>query len=173
MAIREVRLLGDPVLRRKCTPVDTPAAELQSLIADMFETMYAEEGVGLAAPQIGLDMRLIVIDTREEESEPHVLINPEILEQSEETEKGEEGCLSMPGLKDMVERSARVIIEATDAKGERVRIQADELLARVIQHEIDHIEGILFIDRVSPLKRKMLIKRWEKVKPERAGRTGT
>lgn len=173
MAIHEIRLLGDPVLRRKASPVDTPASELQSLINDMFETMYAEEGVGLAAPQIGLDLRLTVIDTKEEGSTPMALINPVILEASTETEKGEEGCLSMPGLKELVERSTSITIEATDASGERIRVDASGLLARVMQHEVDHLDGVLFLDRVSPLKRRMLLKKWEKVRPQRAGRTGT
>jgi len=173
MAIHEVRLLGDPVLRRKATPVETASAELQSLIADMFETMYAEEGVGLAAPQIGLDLRLVVIDTNEEDATPLVLINPTILESSEETEKGEEGCLSIPGLKELVERSVRVVVEAMNAEGAGIRLEAGGLLARVLQHEVDHLDGVLFIDRVSPLKRRMLLKRWEKVRPQRAGRSGS
>jgi len=173
MAIHEIRLLGDPVLRRKASPVETAAAELQSLINDMFETMYAEEGVGLAAPQIGLDLRLVVIDTNEEESTPIVLINPVILEASVEMEKGEEGCLSIPGLKELVERSTNVVVEAVGAGGESIRIEAGGLFARVLQHEVDHLEGILFLDRVSPLKRRMLLKKWEKVRPQRAGRTST
>ena len=173
MAIHEVRLLGDPVLRRKATPVETASAELQSLIADMFETMYAEEGVGLAAPQIGLDLRLVVIDTNEEDATPLVLINPTILESSEETEKGEEGCLSIPGLKELVERSVRVVVEAMNAEGAGIRLEAGGLLARELQHEVDHLDGVLFIDRVSPLKRRMLLKRWEKVRPQRAGRSGS
>jgi peptide deformylase len=173
MALHEIRLLGDPVLRRKATPVGTPVEELQPLIADMFETMYAEEGVGLAAPQIGLDLRLIVIDTNEEHTTPLALINPTILDTSDETEKGEEGCLSIPGLKELVVRSTRVVIEATSAEGEGLRLEAEGLLARVLQHEVDHLDGVLFIDRVSPLKRRMLLKRWEKVKPQRAGRSGS
>jgi peptide deformylase len=169
MAVREVRLLGDPVLREKAAPVDAVTEAVRSLIADMFETMYAEDGVGLAAPQIGVSERILVIDTREEGTSPIALVNPVILEASEETEKGEEGCLSLPGLNDVVERSARVIVNGLDPDGRPQQIEAEGLLSRALQHEIDHIDGILFIDRVSPLKRQMLLKKWKKVKPEGIG----
>ena len=160
-------MLGDPILRRKASKVGEFDGELRMLIADMFETMYAEEGVGLAAPQVGIDMRVIVIDTHEEDAAPIALVNPEILERSDETDRGEEGCLSIPGLKDIVERAARVVVEGIGEGGEPVRIEAGGLLARALQHEVDHIDGVLFIDRVSPLKRRMLLKKWEKVRPER------
>jgi peptide deformylase len=166
MAVREVRLLGDPVLREKAAPVDAVTEAVRSLIADMFETMYAEDGVGLAAPQIGVSERILVIDTREEGTSPIALVNPVILEASEETEKAEEGCLSLPGLNDVVVRSARVIVNGLDPDGRPQQIEAEGLLSRALQHEIDHIDGILFIDRVSPLKRQMLLKKWKKVKPE-------
>jgi peptide deformylase len=170
MALREVRLLGDPVLRVKGAPVTSIDAEVRRLIADMFETMYAEEGVGLAAPQVGISQRVIVIDPREDEVKPFALVNPVILEMAEETDRGEEGCLSLPGLKEMVERSLRVVVEGLDAHGQPQRLEAAGLLARILQHEVDHIDGILFIDRLSPLKRRMLLKKWEKTKPERAKR---
>jgi peptide deformylase len=166
MAVREVRLLGDPVLREKAAPVNAVTEAVRSLIADMFETMYAEDGVGLAAPQVGVSERILVIDTREEGTSPIALVNPVILEASEETEKAEEGCLSLPGLNDVVVRSARVIVNGLDPDGRPQQIEAEGLLSRALQHEIDHIDGILFIDRVSPLKRQMLLKKWKKVKPE-------
>ncbi|MGH7503757.1 MAG: peptide deformylase [Longimicrobiales bacterium] len=165
MAIREVCLLGDPVLRRKAAQVQTVTPEVRALIADMFDTMYAEDGVGLAAPQIGVSERILVIDTREDGSTPIALVNPVLVEASEETEKEDEGCLSLPGLNDIVERSLRVIVNGLDREGKPQRIEAEGLLARALQHELDHIDGILFIDRVSPLKRQMLLKKWRKVKP--------
>jgi peptide deformylase len=163
--VREIRLLGDPVLREKALPVAAITPALRALIDDMFETMYAEDGVGLAAPQVGVADRIIVVDLRVEEVEPFALVNPVIVEQSRGTEKGEEGCLSLPGLKDIVERSTDVIVEGLSPEGAAVRIPADGLLARVLQHEVDHLDGVLFIDRVSPLKRRMLLEKWRKVRP--------
>src|SRR5690606_34948969 len=163
--VREIRLLGDRVLREKVSPVEKVTPELRSLIDDMFETMYAEDGVGLAAPQIGVGDRIIVVDPRLEGIEPFALVNPVIAEQSPDREKGEEGCLSLPGLKELVERSTTVIVEGLSPEGEEVRMPAAGLLARVLQHEVDHLDGILFIDRVSPLKRRMLLEKWRKVRP--------
>lgn len=161
----EMRFLGDPILRTKAEPVADITAEVRTLITDMFETMYAEDGVGLAAPQVGIGQRVIVVDPRDESVEPFALVNPQIQRASDDTEKGEEGCLSLPGLKEMVERPTTVTVTGLSDAGEPVTIEAEGLLARILQHEIDHVDGILFIDRVSPLKRKMLLKRWEKVKP--------
>jgi peptide deformylase len=168
MARLEVRLLGDPVLRTEAAPVGSVDAELRSLAADMFETMYAEEGVGLAAPQVGILKRLIVIDPQSEDVTPFALVNPTIVELADETERGEEGCLSVPGLKELVERPVRVVVEALDLEGQPIRIEAEGLLGRIMQHEVDHLDGILFLDRVSPLKRKMLLRKWEKVRPAQA-----
>ncbi len=166
MARLEIRILGDPVLRQKAEPLAAVDAETRRLIEDMFETMYGAEGVGLAAPQVGLSQRVIVVDPREKGVEPFALVNPVVLDASEAVERGEEGCLSIPGLKEIVERPAEVVVEALGPDGEQLRIEATGLLARVLQHEVDHLDGILFLDRVSPLKRKMLLKRWQKVKPE-------
>jgi peptide deformylase len=163
--VREVKLFGDPVLRTKAAPVAEVTDTLRSLIDDMFETMYAEDGVGLAAPQVGIGDRVIVIDPRIPEVAPFALVNPVIIEASEERERGEEGCLSIPGLKDIVERASKVVVEGLSPDGEPVRMPAEGLLARVLQHEVDHLDGVLFIDRVSPLKRRMLLKKWQKVKP--------
>ena len=166
MALRPVRLLGDPILRESALPVEELDGEIRTLIADMFDTMYAEEGVGLAAPQVGVGLRVIVVDPREPEVPPFALINPEVVETAGELEKGEEGCLSIPGLKELVERPAQVVVTGMDEAGAQVRLEAEGLLARILQHEVDHVNGILFIDRVSPLKRVMLLRRWQKVKPE-------
>ena len=165
MAIHEIVLLGDDVLRREAEPVETFDAELEELAEDMFETMYHAEGVGLAAPQIGISRRICVVDVRDEELDEGgrvVLVNPEVVEASKQTDKASEGCLSIPGLDEYVTRPARVVVRAQDVKGETFEVEADELFGRAIQHEIDHLDGILFIDRVSPLKRRMLLKKWKK-----------
>lgn len=161
-------MLGDPVLREKCDPVAGVDDETRQLIDDLLETMYAEDGVGLAAPQIGVTTRVLVVDPREEGTSSLALVNPVIAEQSEETERGEEGCLSIPGVNDIVERPARVVVEGLGRDGNACRVEAEGLLARVLQHEIDHLDGVLFFDRLSPLKRRMLLRRWNKVKPEKA-----
>ncbi len=168
MAVRPLRFLGDPILRARSPEVDSVTDELRALISDMFETMYAEDGVGLAAPQIGVQQRVIVVDPREDDSVPIALVNPVIVATTDVTDRAEEGCLSLPGLKEIVERSVGVVVEGLDPDGAPCRVEADGLLSRVLQHEIDHIDGILFIDRVSPLKRALLLKRWHKVKPEEA-----
>ncbi len=135
----------------------------------MFDTMYAADGIGLAAPQVGVAKRLFVIDTREPGAEPLAMVNPVIVERTG-AERGEEGCLSLPGLVGVVERAAHVIVEGFDVAGQPIRVDATGLLARVIQHEIDHVDGILFIDRLSPIKRRMLLSKWKKLVQEEAGR---
>lgn len=166
MAVREIRTLGDPVLRRPAEEVGTVTEEVRRLVEDMLETMYRAEGVGLAAPQVGVPLRVIVVDTHEEGAIPFGLIDPRLVETSRETERAEEGCLSIPGLAEVVERPARAVVEGLTPEGELRRIEADGLLARVLQHEIDHVDGILFLDRVSPLKRRMLLKKWRKLQAE-------
>jgi peptide deformylase len=173
MAIRDIVLLGDPVLRTQAAEVTAFDKRLRTLVRDMFETMYHADGIGLAAPQIGLSTRVIVVDLphRDEEadeSERVALVNPVITWSSAETEKQSEGCLSIPGLEEIVQRPAEVRIEARDPDGNEVIIEADELFGRALQHEIDHLDGILFVDRVSPLKRKMLMKKWKKLDAEEA-----
>jgi peptide deformylase len=162
MAVLPVRILGDPILRTRAAPVTAVSDELRALIADMFDTMYAEDGVGLAAPQVGVGQRVIVVDPHDGTAAPLALVNPQVIETGAETERGEEGCLSIPGLRELVERPVTVTVEGLDRDGAPLRIEADGLLARILQHEIDHIDGILFIDRVSPLKRKLLLARWQK-----------
>ncbi|HKK91776.1 MAG TPA: peptide deformylase [Longimicrobiales bacterium] len=171
MALRRIVLMGDPVLRREADPVETFDADLAELVRDMFETMYAAEGIGLAAPQIGVSRRIFVLDVRDEddpEGGRFVLVNPEIVEHSHETGKGTEGCLSIPGIEEVVERPARVRVRAQDVKGEWFEMEGDELLGRALQHEADHLDGVLFLDRVGPLKRRMAVKRWKKLQEEDA-----
>lgn len=173
MALLEIRLMGDPALREEATEVEAIDDEIRRLANDMFDTMYEADGVGLAAPQVGVMQRLIVVDPREEGVTPRALVNPRVLETSDETDKAEEGCLSIPGLREVVERKAEVVVEAESLDGETLRIAADGLHARILLHEIDHLDGILFVDRVSPLKRKMLMKKWTKLQAEQtAGKAG-
>jgi peptide deformylase len=156
------------VLREKAVDVKAFDDRLRSLVRDMFETMYHAEGIGLAAPQIGVSARVVVLDLRreDEDDEPIALVNPRLTWVSPETAKQPEGCLSIPGLEEVVERPARIHVEASDPQGESLTLEADELLARAIQHEIDHLDGILFLDRVSALKRRMLLKKWKKIEAD-------
>ena len=162
MAKLKIEMLGSEVLRQKATEVPAPGPELDRLIADMFETMYDAGGIGLAAPQIGLSQRLMVVDVKEDGSRPFALLDARVVEAGPELEKMEEGCLSIPGVSGVVERPRRVVVEGTDPTGKPVRMDADEMLGRCLQHEIDHLDGILFIDRLSPLKRNMVLRRYKK-----------
>ena len=161
MAVRALRYFGDPVLREVCAPVEEIDDDVRALIDDLVETMYAAEGVGLAAPQVGVPLRVFVYDVQEPGIEPGVLINPRIVE-ADGSVRESEGCLSIPNLTEIVERSARVVVEALGRDGEPIRIEAEGLLSRCLQHEKDHLDGVLFIDRVSPLKRRMLLKKWSR-----------
>ena len=172
MALRKIVLMGDPVLRAEAEPfADEEFGEgLAALAEDMFETMYHAEGVGLAAPQIGISKRIFVVDTRDEDDPnkgKYALVNPEIVAFSAETEKEIEGCLSIPGLEETVERPWAVELRARDPLGNEVTLTADALMARALQHELDHLDGILFPDRISPLKRRMLLKKWKKLQAEK------
>jgi peptide deformylase len=166
VSILDIRVLGDPVLRKPTKPVTKVTDELRKLIADMFETMYAAEGIGLAAPQVGRTERLAVVDV---EGARYVLINVSILSTEGENEKAEEGCLSIPDIYGDVERPATVTIRAIDENGNEYEATGSELLGRCIQHEIDHLDGKLFIDYLSPLKRKAAMTKWEKAKGEYPG----
>ncbi|HEY0015107.1 MAG TPA: peptide deformylase [Longimicrobium sp.] len=163
MARLNIEMLGSEVLRKKAEDVPAPGPELDRLVADMLETMYDARGIGLAAPQVGLSQRLIVIDLKEDNSEPMALLNPTILELGGDKDRVEEGCLSIPGVAATVERPVTCVVDALDAKGQPVRIEAEGLLARCLQHEIDHLDGVLFIDRISPIKRKMLLAKYRKL----------
>jgi len=163
--VRKILKYGEPILEQAADPVtefDTP--ELQELIADMWETMYASKGVGLAAPQIGIAKRVSVIDTSvgEDESKKVVIINPEILSK-EGSQTGEEGCLSIPGFREPLTRANKVTVRAQNEKGEAVELDGEELLARAFQHEIDHLNGILFISHLSALKRDIIRRKIKKL----------
>jgi peptide deformylase len=151
----------DPRLRKVAAPVAAVTPEIQKLIRDMAETMYAAPGVGLAATQVDVHKRVIVIDISEDRSDLRVFVNPEILERDGEAEC-EEGCLSVPGYYDKVTRAARVRVRALDEKGERFELSVDGLLAVCIQHEMDHLLGKVFVDYLSPLKRARLSSRMKK-----------
>jgi peptide deformylase len=166
MAVLKIELLGADVLRRKADEIAEVDDELRTLIRDMFETMYDAEGVGLAGPQVGVSRRVIVVDVKEEGTTPFALVNPRVLEASKETDKSEEGCLSIPGVSAVVERPARVTVEGLDENGQPVQISGEGLLARCLLHEIDHLDGVLFIDRLSPLKRTMLLKKYKSQQAE-------
>jgi peptide deformylase len=166
VSILDIRVLGDPVLRKPTKPVTEVTDELRQLIADMFETMYAAEGIGLAAPQIGRMERLAVVDV---EGAKFTLINPRIVSTEGEIEKAEEGCLSIPDIYGDVERPFTVTIRALDENGTEYEATGSELLGRCFQHEIDHLDGKLFIDYLSTLKRKAAMSKWEKAKAEYPG----
>ena len=164
MAVRPIISLPDKRLRLMSEPVARIDEDLRTLVADMFETMYDAPGVGLAAVQVGVPKRVVTIDaTRgEEEKQPIALINPEIVWSSEEKIAHEEGCLSIPEYLDEVERPERVKVRFLDLEGRTQELEADGLLARVVQHEVDHINGVLFIDHLSKLKRDRVIKKYAK-----------
>ena len=163
MSLLRIELLGADVLRRKATAVPTPGPELDRLVADMFETMYDAHGIGLAAPQIGRSERLVVVDLKDDESQPMALLDPTVTEFGGAKDRVEEGCLSIPGVAASVERPTTCVVEALDPTGQPVRIEAQGMLARCLQHEIDHLDGVLFIDRISPIKRKMLLAKYRKL----------
>jgi len=161
MAILKVIYMPDERLRRVSSKIEVFDEKLQTLIDDMFDTMYHTRGVGLAAPQVGINIRLSVIDTSSDKSKQLVLINPEIIA-SEGYEDFQEGCLSVPGISDTVRRAKTVTMRALDRNGKEYEITASELLGECIQHEIDHLNGKLYIDLLSPLKRNLARKRFEK-----------
>ncbi len=147
MALRQIRIMGDEKLEKVCRPVKEMTPKLKQLVQDMLDTMYDAGGVGLAAPQVGILKRIVVIDIGEKRNEPLVLVNPEILEQSGE-QTGQEGCLSLPGQAGMVTRPSHVKIRAYDENMQEFELEADDLLARAICHEVDHLEGIMYVRHV-------------------------
>lgn len=154
MAIREIITLGHPTLRRRARKVTRFGPEVKQLIDDMIETMRAAPGVGLAAPQINVSERVIVVELPADEetgapAELYAFVNPEIVKVSREREEDQEGCLSIPGYVGEVERSVEIVVRGQDAYGNPQRLKAHDYLARIFQHEIDHLEGVLFIDRVT------------------------
>jgi peptide deformylase len=159
MGIRNIHLLGSPVLREVAQEIGSVDDEVRELVRDLIDTMHADSGIGLAANQVGLARRVAVVQT--EEDDAVILIDPEIVEREGQI-RGEEGCLSIPDIFADVNRARRIVVETTTLDNERVRVESEELQARAIQHEIDHLDGILFLDRLSPLKRRMLMKKWRK-----------
>lgn len=171
MAILPIIEMPDPRLRKISKPVDTVDDELRAFIADMFETMYDAPGIGLAAIQVGVDKRVLVIDLQEPEEEdgepvkcPRVFINPEIVSESEELSVYKEGCLSVPDQYADVTRPANVRARWLDEQGVQHEEDLDDLMSTCLQHEMDHLEGVLFVDHLSKLKRDMLLKRLSKLR---------
>ncbi|MFQ5794035.1 MAG: peptide deformylase [Candidatus Bipolaricaulia bacterium] len=162
--VREIIKYPHPSLRVHAKTIETINGEIQALADEMVQALVRAEGLGLAAPQLGEPVRLIVIDV---EDEFHILINPRILETSQETVVAPEGCLSIPGAEAEIERAKWVRIEALDLEGERVELDGKELMARVLLHEIDHLDGILFIDHLGEAKRTLLLKEYEKQRKEK------
>lgn len=164
MAIREILVAPDPRLRQVSKPVEKVDDSIRALMDDMLETMYAAPGIGLAAIQVGVPLRVIVMDVsgEEEERQPRYFVNPEILDPSEETAVYQEGCLSVPDYYDEVERPARCRVRYLDYHGEERIEDAEGLLATCIQHEMDHLNGVLFIDHLSRLKRDRILRRLKK-----------
>ncbi|MGZ5453547.1 MAG: peptide deformylase [Candidatus Aminicenantales bacterium] len=163
MALREILIIGDPGLTRTSDPVDGITDEIVRLARDMVETVHAAPGVGLAAPQVGVNKRVIVVDLSvgEDRDALYVLINPEIVSKEGES-IAEEGCLSVPDIKEKVARPYRVIARGLDLEGRQVEIEGEDLLARALCHEIDHLDGILFVEKLSALKRTLIKKKFKK-----------
>ncbi len=165
MALLNILKFPDPRLRTRARPVTEFDDDLRRLVADMFETMYEAPGIGLAATQVDVHKRLLVLDVSEDKSKPRVLINPELLE-AEGEEEMDEGCLSVPGYYETVRRAEKVRVRAQDEHGEWQEFEADGLEAVCIQHEMDHLEGKLFVDYLSSLKRDRIRKKLEKQKKQ-------
>jgi len=168
LSVLPIRIMGDPVLREKARPVKEFSPALKRLAADMLETMYAAPGVGLAATQVNVHKRVLVVDVTRDQNGPLAFVNPEIIERQGTTE-AEEGCLSVPGIFDKLNaRSERVVVRALDRDGKPFELEADGLLSVCIQHEMDHLEGKLFVDYLSELKRGRIRKKLEKERRDRA-----
>jgi peptide deformylase len=169
MAIHPILTIPEPVLRTKAKPIERVDAELRRLMDDMLETMYDAPGIGLAAPQIGVSRRLIVMDPAKDEAPktPLVMVNPEILSRSEEMRLHDEGCLSIPDFTAEIERPAKTRVAYIDREGKKNEVELEGIWSTLVQHEIDHLNGILFIDYLSRLKRDMVVRKFTKQK--RAG----
>ena len=168
MALLEILHFPDPRLRLRASPVAQVDDQVRQAVRDMYETMYNAPGIGLAATQVNIQQQIIVIDVSEDKSEPICLINPQII-QCDGTEETQEGCLSVPGFYENVTRAERVKVRALDERGDNIEIDADGILAVCIQHEMDHLEGKLFVDYLSPLKRQRIKKKLQKM--EKSGVT--
>ncbi len=161
--MREILTFPDPRLKEKSKPVTEVTDKIRSIMDEMLEVMYEAPGIGLAAPQVNIHKRIVVIDLSDEKDSPMFFINPEIIASSG-TEEMEEGCLSVPDYTAIVERPSEVTVKALDREGNEFQLECDDLLAVCIQHEIDHLNGKLFVDYLSPLKRQMVRKKLEKLK---------
>ena len=168
MAILRILEVPNPILKRPAAPVDSIDDAVRRLLDDMLETMYAAPGIGLAAPQVGVSKRLVVVDVSEAKNTPLRLINPRLTWKSDRLVVAEEGCLSLPEQYAEVKRPEAVEVAYLDEHGEARTLKAEGLLARCLQHEIDHLDGILFIDHLSPLKRNMILRRYAKARRLRA-----
>ena len=169
MTIRQLHLLGSPVLRQRAAPVTTVDDAVRRLADDLFETMHAAKGVGLAANQVGVARRVAVVDVGEDAPPPLVLINPRIVQASDIREAAEEGCLSIPDIYGEVERHLGVTIEALDRDGRLYKVELSGFKARAAQHEIDHLDGVLFLDHLSAVKRGLLLAKWKKARKGQSG----
>ena len=169
MSVRSLHLLGSPVLRQKAAPVAQVNDEVRRLVDDLFETMRAARGVGLAANQVGVAQRVAVVDVGDDDPGQLVLINPVIVSRSDDVDTAEEGCLSVPDVFGEVERPAAVVVEALDRDGLPWRGEVRGYKARAVQHEIDHLDGVLFLDHLSAVKRGLLVAKWKR---SRKGKTG-
>ena len=168
MALLNILEFPDPRLRKVAEPITQVDDDIRQLCKDMLETMYHAPGIGLAATQVNVHKRLLVCDVSEDQSQPLVFINPEIEESSEQLSSYEEGCLSVPGYFESVERPETVTIKALNEQGEAFRMEMDSILATCVQHEIDHLDGKLFVDYISPIKRQRIRSKLEKQQKKRA-----
>ena len=164
MTVLEIKLLPDPILRKKASPLEKVSEEVKTILNDMAETMYNAPGIGLAGNQVGVLKRLVVMDCSTDEEDPNLIkmINPEIVNSSDEKEELEEGCLSIPDHKSIVKRPANVKVKYLNIDGIEKTLDAEGLLAACVQHEIDHLNGILFVDHISRIKRDMILRKVKK-----------
>ena len=164
MPVLEIKLLPDPILRKKASPLEKVSEEVKTILNDMAETMYNAPGIGLAGNQVGVLKRLVVMDCSTDEEDPNLIkmINPEIVNSSDEKEELEEGCLSIPDHKSIVKRPANVKVKYLNIDGIEKTLDAEGLLAACVQHEIDHLNGILFVDHISRIKRDMILRKVKK-----------
>jgi peptide deformylase len=169
VTVRQLHLLGSPVLRQRATPVAAVDDAVRRLVDDLFETMRAAKGVGLAANQVGVAQRVAVVDVGDDDPPPLVLINPRIVHAGDVLEAAEEGCLSIPEIFGDVERPLEVTLEALDRNGRLYRADVSGYKARAVQHEIDHLDGVLFVDHLSAVKRGLLLAKWKKSRKGQSG----
>ena len=169
MSVRSLHLLGSPVLRERAKPVPVVDATVREFVDDLFDTMHAAKGVGLAANQVGVALRVAVVDVGDEQPDPLVLINPVVTPRGDMLETAEEGCLSIPDIFGEVERPLAITLEALDRDGKPYRMDIEGYKARAVQHEVDHLDGVLFLDHLSAVKRASLLSKWRR---SRKGQTG-